>query len=374
MTTDPRPTILVVDDAPENLAVLSQLLQSRYRVIAAITGETGLRLAREQLPDLIVLDIMMPDLDGYAVLAALRAESITAEIPVIFVTAMAEAEAEEFGLDHGAADYLTKPVKPSVLLVRVRNQLELRRARVWMAQQKAALELEVARRMRENDLTQLASIRALAHLAEIRDPETGNHILRTQGYVHRLALQLGRSPRFAEALNPAYVDLLARSAPLHDIGKVGIPDSILLKPGRLDAAEMAVMRTHAALGSAAIEQAERDVREPLAFLSVAKEIARWHHEKWDGSGYPDGLAGEDIPLSARLMAIADVFDALISRRIYKEPMSFDQAHEIISSGRGEHFDPDVTEAFLESFDDLVAIAQQFEDDPQGPPTLPFDRR
>lgn len=362
MSPETRSTILVVDDAPENLAVLSQLLHQRYRVIAATSGEAGLRLAREQLPDLIILDIMMPDLDGYSVLAALREDAKTINIPVIFVTAMAEAEAEEFGLDQGAADYLTKPVKPSVLLVRVRNQLELRRAREWMSQQNAKLELEVAKRMRENDLTQLASIRALAHLAEIRDPETGNHILRTQGYVQRLAEELSRVPRFAATLSPTYIGLLARSAPLHDIGKVGIPDQILLKPGRLDEGEMAVMRTHAALGSAAIEQAERDVLEPLPFLAVAKEIARWHHERWDGNGYPDGLAGEAIPLSARLMAIADVFDALISPRVYKAPMSFAQAREIIGAGRGQHFDPAVAEAFLDAFDDFVAIAVQFQDD------------
>jgi putative two-component system response regulator len=212
--------------------------------------------------------------------------------------------------------------------------------------------------MAENDLTQRVSIGALAHLAETRDPETGNHILRTQGYVQRLAMGLRQHPRFAATLSERYIDLLTRSAPLHDIGKVGIPDHILLKPGRLSADEMSIMQTHAKLGSDAIERAERDIEVPLAFLSVAKEIAHWHHEKWDGSGYPDGLAGDAIPVSARLMAAADVFDALISVRVYKPAMSHTEARDIIAAGRGKHFDPDVTDAFLAGFDHFIAIAER----------------
>jgi putative two-component system response regulator len=215
--------------------------------------------------------------------------------------------------------------------------------------------------MTENDLTQQVSIRALAHLAEIRDPETGNHIRRTQGYVQRLATRLREHPRFAATLNEHYIDLLVRSAPLHDIGKVGIPDHILLKPGKLNADEWAIMQTHAKLGSAAIEEAERDIQMPLAFLSVAKEIAHWHHEKWDGSGYPDGLAGGAIPVSARIMAVADVFDALISVRVYKTAMPFSAARDIIAAGRGKHFDPDATDAFLADFADFVAIAEHYRD-------------
>lgn len=362
MNLDQRNVILIVDDAPENLLLLSELLQPRYRVIAATSGHGCLALAREHVPDLILLDIMMPGMDGFSVLAALRDDARTEAIPVIFLTAMADAEAEEFGLDLGAADYVTKPIKPTVLLVRVRNQLDIKKAREWMASQNSALEKEVARRMRENDLTQLASIRALAHLAETRDPETGNHIMRTQGYVRKLAEKLSTFDQFAAKLTPTYIDLLARSAPLHDIGKVGIPDHVLLKPGRLDAAEMAIMMTHSAMGSAAIEQAERDVEEPLPFLAVAKEIARWHHEKWDGSGYPDGLAGEQIPLSARIMAVADVFDALISKRIYKEALGFDGARSIIAAGRGRHFDPDAADAFLSAYEEFVQIALDWRDD------------
>jgi putative two-component system response regulator len=215
--------------------------------------------------------------------------------------------------------------------------------------------------MEENELIQRVSIRALAHLAETRDPETGNHILRTQAYVQRMATGLAGHPRFAAFLTPHNIDLLTKSAPLHDIGKVGIPDHILLKPGSLTPDEWEIMRTHARLGSDAIEQAEADVESPVEFLVLAKEIAHWHHEKWDGSGYPDGLAGDAIPISARLMALADVFDALISQRVYKPAMTYEAARDIIAAGRGKHFDADVVDVFLNGFGDFVAIAESYRD-------------
>ena len=365
MDSEPDSTILIVDDSPENLLVLNELLRPHYRVLAANSGETGLRLARNQPPpDLILLDVMMPGMDGYAVLAQLQKDPNTAEIPVIFLTAMAEAQDEERGLAHGAADYISKPIKPTVVLARVRTQLENSQARYVLKNQNALLEAEVARRLAENDLTQRVSIRALAHLAETRDPETGNHILRTQGYVQRLANDLRQHPRFAAILNDRYIDLLSRSAPLHDIGKVGIADQILLKPGKLDPEEWAIMQTHSKLGSDAMEQAELDIETPLPFLALAKEIAHWHHEKWDGSGYPDALAGEAIPVSARLMAVADVFDALISVRVYKPPLPFEATREIIAAGRGRHFDPDMCDAFLADFDGFVAIAKRHLDTAQ----------
>lgn len=358
MTDTSQATVLIVDDSAENLTVLSELLRPHYRVLATTSGAGALRVADSSPPpDLILLDVMMPGMDGYAVLARLRTNPASRHIPVIFLTALAGADDEEHGLQLGAADYISKPITPAVVLARVRTQLQAKQARDWMSNQNAVLEAEVARRMLENDLTQRASIRALAHLAETRDPETGNHILRTQGYVQRLALGLRQHPRFAATLSERYIDLLARSAPLHDIGKVGIPDYILLKPGPLSAIEWAIMQTHAKLGSDAIEQAERDIEMPLAFLATAKEIAHWHHEKWDGSGYPDRLAGDAIPVSARLMALADVFDALISVRVYKAAMPYAQARDIIAAGRGSHFDPDVTDAFLAGFQDFTAIAE-----------------
>lgn len=355
-------TILIVDDEPANLSLLTHLLRPFYNVRAANSGENALRAATSgPRPDLILLDVMMPQMDGYEVLERLRKDPATFDIPVIFVTALTELDDEERGLALGAADYIAKPIKPVLVLARVRTQLEAKHTRDWLKDKNAILEAEVSRRMVENDLTQLVSIRALAHLAETRDPETGNHILRTQNYVRALALMLRQHPRFSAILDARTIDLLTKSAPLHDIGKVGIPDSILQKPGPLTPQEWVIMKTHARLGSDAIEQAETDVAQPVAFLSLAKEIAHWHHEKWDGSGYPDGLRGEAIPLSARLMAVADVFDALISPRVYKPAMPYNKAREILSEGSGSHFDPDIVAAFLEGFDAMTAIADQYQD-------------
>ncbi len=356
-------TILIVDDVPENLTVLGELLQPHYRVRVANSGARALQVAASApKPDLILLDVMMPGMDGYAVLSRLRDNPDTANIPVIFVTAMDTTEDEVRGLDLGAADYITKPVRPAIVLTRVRAQLELKQARDWLKDQNAFLEAEVARRMAENQLIQEISIRALARLAEIRDPETGNHLRRTQGYIRVLANHLKTHPRFADPLqDPIAIEVLVKSAPLHDIGKVGIPDHILLKPGKLTPEEWDIMKTHARLGFEAIEQAEQDAEQPVAFLAVAKEIAHYHHEKWDGSGYPEGLVGEAIPLSARLMALADVFDALISRRVYKPPMSMEQAVSIISEGRGRHFDPDIVDAFFALCGEFATIAQRYAD-------------
>jgi len=353
-------TLLVVDDAPENLAVLSELLLPTYRVLVANSGERALKVAAgTPRPDIVLLDVMMPGLDGYQVFERLRADPATRDIPVIFLTALDGRDAELRGLEMGAVDYIAKPIVPPLVVARINTQLELKRARDWLADQNAYLESEVARRMRENDLTQQVGIRALAHLAETRDPETGNHILRTQGYVHRLAVGLREHPRFRDTLTNRFIDLVTRSAPLHDIGKVGIPDHILLKPGKLTPDEWEIMKTHARIGSDAIERAEQDIAMPLDFLSAAKEIAHWHHEKWDGSGYPDGLAGDAIPVSARLMALADVFDGLISVRVYKPAMPYPQARDIIADGRGRHFDPDACDTFLDAFDDFVSIAERY---------------
>lgn len=378
-------TILVVDDTPENLTVLGELLQSRYRVRVANSGKRALQVAcGDPRPDIILLDVMMPEMDGYAVLRELRGNPATVDIPVIFVTAMDADEDEEKGLALGAVDYITKPIRPAIVLARVTAHMELKQARDWLKDQNTWLESEVARRMRDNQLMQDVSIRALASLAEARDMETGQHIRRTQAYVEVLIAHLRPHPRFSRFLTDAMAQMVAKATPLHDIGKVGIPDSILLKPARLSAEEFEIMKTHSAIGGDAIDTAMRGelddddfnilqkhcelggnaldsaVREfenaPLAFLAVAKEIALWHHEKWDGSGYPQGLAGDAIPIPARLMALADVFDALASRRVYKEPMPFEVATQHVVEGAGKHFDPDVVEAFvanLPAFKDIL---------------------
>ena len=367
MPTDPlipssQKTILIVDDSPENLSVLGELLNSYYRVLAATSGKKAIQIATTPpVPDLILLDVMMPDMDGYQVFERLRADSAASHIPVIFVTAMDSTEDELRGLDFGAVDYLTKPIAPPIVLARVRTQLELKQARDRLADQNSWLEAEIEKRMAENLLIQEASIRALAHLAETRDPETGNHILRTQGYVQQLALKLQSHPRFSSTLTDHYIELLTRSAPLHDIGKVGIPDHILQKPGPLTSDEWIIMKTHAIIGAVAIEKAEKDVDRPVDFLRLAKEIAHWHHEKWDGSGYPDGLSGDAIPISARIMALADVFDALISHRVYKDAMPATEVKTTIADERNRHFDPDMVDTFLNHYEVFCEIAARYQD-------------
>jgi putative two-component system response regulator len=357
-------TLLIVDDVPSNLALLHDLLRPHYRIQAATNGPRALQLATaDPVPDLILLDIMMPQMDGLEVMAHLRANPRTRGIPVIFVTAMESPQDEEQGLDLGAVDYITKPLRPTVALARIRTQLELRRARDVLANHNAALEAEVARRMAENERIQDVTIHALARLAEKRDPETGNHLRRTTEYVRALATALRASGRHTTRLTDRAIAAMAKSAPLHDIGKVAIPDQILHKPGPLTAAEWQIMRTHAAHGRHAIEQAEQDANQPVEFLEFAKQITQCHHERWDGSGYPDGLVGESIPLAARLMAVADVFDALISKRVYKEAFPAERARAEIVAASGSHFDPAVVEAFERVFDEFLSIAARFRDSP-----------
>lgn len=321
-------TLLVVDDTPENLSVLSGLLSPQHRVRTVNSGQQALQTAlTEPRPDLILLDVTMPEMDGYEVLGHLQANPATADIPVILVTSLENSGDEERGLALGAVDHITKPIRPAIVIARIKAHLELKAARDRLQDNDLSLRQEVARRMMDNQLIQDVSIRALARLAEIRDPETGNHLRRTQGYVRTLAAELSSYPRFAAFLTPDNIEILFKSAPLHDIGKVGIPDHILLKPGKLTPDEWLIMKTHSRLGYLAIEQAEQDAERTIDFLGMAKEIAHYHHEKWDGSGYPEGLAGDAIPISARLMALADVFDALIVRRVYKESVPLKKSTE-----------------------------------------------
>lgn len=355
-------------------------MKPHYHVRVVNSGARALQAVEvPPRPDLILLDVMMPEMDGYEVLKALRANPACQDTPVIFVTALAADTDEELGLSLGAVDYVTKPVKPALLLARVRAQLELKKARDWLADQNAYLDAEVHRRMSENELIKDVSLHALAALAEKRDNETGNHLHRTQGYVALLIDLLREHPRFKVELADAdYCDRVIKAAPLHDIGKVGIADAVLLKPGKLTPEEFAVMKGHAMIGADALGEsikqvlAARAVRglsgdgdfsgSALDFLEVARQIAGGHHEKWNGAGYPLGLQGDAIPLPARLMAVADVFDALISRRHYKEPYPDEQVMQIMREGRGQHFDPDVADAFLQNVSKFVEIAQRYRDD------------
>jgi putative two-component system response regulator len=357
-----KPTILVIDDTPENLSLMQSLLRELYKLKGANNGERGLELAlADPPPDLILLDIMMPGMDGYEVCKRLKADAKTRDIPVIFLTARSELEDEEQGFALGAVDYITKPISPSICLARIRTHLTLKATADFLRDKTVFLETEVAKRTRELNAIQDVTILAMASLAETRDADTGNHIRRTQHYVRALAWKLSTHPRFRDYLNVATITLLYKSAPLHDIGKVGIPDRILLKKGRLTVDEFEIMKTHTTLGRDAIAHAEQALGLEVEFLTMAKEIAFAHQEKWDGSGYPLGLSGDKIPISARLMAVADVYDALISRRVYKEPMPHADAVEIIKIASGQHFDPDIAEAFVQIQQQFYAIALTYAD-------------
>ena len=357
-----KKTILVVDDTPGNLLQMSSLLKDDYRVKVANDGENALRIAAgSSQPDLILLDIMMPGMDGYEVCQRLKANPRTRDIPVIFLTARVAVEDEKRGLELGAVDYLTKPVSPPIVMARVRNHLALKLHADFLRDKSDYLEQEVAKRTREVMAIQDVTIMAMASLAETRDSDTGNHIRRTQFYVKVLAEKLKTHPRFSATLTDHFITTLFKSAPLHDIGKVGIPDRILLKPGKFTAEEFEIMKSHTTLGRDAIQYAEDALGLKVDFLAMAKEIAYYHQEKWNGAGYPEGLEGEAIPISARLMAVADVYDALISHRVYKEGMSHEQAVSIIVEGKGSHFDADMVDAFLELQDAFRAIAARFAD-------------
>jgi len=346
--------VLLVDDNTTNLQLLHETLDGLgYKLLIAKNGQAALAITQKAGPSLILLDIMMPEMDGYEVCRRLKADKNTAHIPVIFITALTDDEDEAKGLGMGAVDYITKPINPELVRARVHNHLELKR-------HQDHLEQLVKERTRRLALTQAVTIESLATLAEYRDPETGGHIKRTQNYVKALAVHLKDHQRFRSELNDEIIDLLYLSAPLHDLGKVGVRDNVLLKPGKLTDEEFEEMKKHTIYGEEALRITEQKLGED-SFLQYAREIAYTHQEKWDGSGYPQGLKGDDIPTPGRLMALADVYDALISKRVYKPPFPHEKAVEIIVEGKGKHFDPDIVEAFLELEDTFRNIALTFAD-------------
>ncbi len=352
--------ILIIDDESFYIDVLVNLLDNEYSIVVAKDGEQGLKRAQSSTPpDLILLDVLMPGMDGYEVCSLLKNHPDTCDIPIIFLTIKSEVDDEIKGFDLGASDYITKPMSPPIVKARIRTILALDRARKELKAQNRLLEQRVQERTREIQQTQDVAIYCLASLAETRDNETGNHIRRTQHYIKLLATYLQNHPRFRQRIDDKFINLLFKSAPLHDIGKVGVPDRILLNPGKLEGEDWEEMKRHAQHGRDAIFTAEKELGS-TSFLRLAREIAHSHHERWDGTGYPQGLRGDDIPLSGQLMAVADVYDALISRRVYKEPMPHEQAVAIISEGSGGQFDPEIVEAFIELQDEFNNIALQFE--------------
>lgn len=336
-----KQVVLVVDDVPSNIDVLSEILRPTYQVKVVTNGVMALKIAMApQPPDLILLDIMMPEMDGYEVCRQLKANPSTRHIPVIFVSAMDEVKDEAKGFELGAVDYITKPVSPSIVKARVKTHLAL-------FDQNRVLEKKVKERTAEIHDTRLQIIHCLGAASEYRDEETGNHISRMSQYSQIIALSAGMSQEEAE--------LLLQAAPMHDVGKIGIPDRILLKPGKLDAQEWEVMKTHTTIGAKIIGN------HPSDLLTLARQVALTHHEKWDGTGYPYGLKGEDIPVHGRIVMLADVFDALTSDRPYKKAWSETAAIQEINRMSGQHFDPQLVSAFMRALPEILAVKKSVEE-------------
>ncbi len=340
---DSKPTVLVVDDTPSNLDVLTGILQKDYQVKVAINGHIALKIAAAQpQPDIILLDIMMPEIDGYQVCKALKSQPNTAHIPVIFVTAKIAPEDEIKGLELGAVDYLTKPITPAIALQRVKTHLAL-------YDQQRTLYEKVKEQTEEINQGKLETIHSLGRAAEFKDNETGMHVKRMSHYCYILARSMGFNEQDAETLRDA--------APMHDVGKIGIPDRVLLKPGKLDAEEWQIMQRHVEYGVEILGQFNDST-----LMKVAIDIAQNHHEKWNGLGYPRGIAGQEIPLSARIAAVADVFDALTSERPYKAAWDIERAVSLLQEEKGQHFDPDVVDHFAKNIEAILTIKERFKDE------------
>jgi len=338
----PKQNILVVDDTPENIDVLRNVLAAEYRIRVATTGEKALKIIySDEPPDLILLDIMMPGLSGLEICRRLKANPDRRRIPVIFVTAMSSVEDEERGLALGAVDYITKPISPPIVKARVRTHLAL-------YDQSRELERMVRQRTHELLTTRQQIIRRLGRAAEFKDNETGNHVLRMSHYARLIAE--------AHGLGTEAAGIIFQTAPMHDIGKIGIPDAILLKPGKLDAEEWKIMHQHPIMGAEIIGKHDNEL------LETARIIALSHHEKWDGSGYPHALRGADIPLEGRIVAIADVFDALVSLRPYKPAFPLEEALRMMNQQTGSHFDPALMQAFHKVLPEILRIREIYADE------------
>lgn len=351
--------VLVVDDYKENIDILVESLIENYQVFIALNGLQALEIAEQVLPDIILLDIMMPVMDGYEALSALKDNAATKEIPVILVSALNEIGNKKKGFELGAVDYITKPFEMIEVAYRVNIHLNLREAARFLENQNRILEERVQERTLENENLRDVMIETLAAIAETRDTDTGEHIHRTQQYIVIIAEQLRQMGYYKEHITDEYLKLLFKTSPLHDVGKVGIPDNILLKPGKLTTEEFEIMKTHTYLGHKALRSAQGMVQNS-AFINLAAELAYSHHEKWDGTGYPEGLKGETIPLSGRLMALVDVYDALVSERIYKGPMPHETAKALIIEGKGKHFQPEIVEAFLAAEEAFLKVKAAYE--------------
>ena len=350
--------VLIVDDTEANVDILIESLGDNYVVSVAMDGESALENVETEVPDIILLDIMMPGMDGYEVCRRIKENKATAEIPIIFLTAMTDIYSKSKGFKLGAVDYITKPFEILEVKARVHTHLSLKLAKYELSRQNQIIDEKVIERMKEINLIQEATIEAMACLAEYRDPETGGHIKRTKSYVKILSEELSKSPNFKDILDDETIEHLYKSAPLHDIGKIGIKDDILLKNGELTNEEFNEMKKHTILGYDSLVRVSK-VFGNNSFFKCAIELARSHQEKWDGTGYPDGLMGKEIPLSGRIMAVADVYDALISERLYKSAFPHEKVVQIIVEGRGQHFDPEIVDAFINVQEEFRKTAYEY---------------
>jgi putative two-component system response regulator len=347
--------ILVADDIPRNVRILRDRLENEgYRVVEASDGAEALRKVDEENPDLLLLDMVMPVLNGYQVLERMRADGSIRRVPVIVISAVDQVESVAKCIELGADDYLCKPFNAVLLRARIGNCLERKRLNDLESDYRGHLERQVKEQVREISLAQLGIIFAMSKLAESRDTDTGMHLERIREYCRILSRRLTGHPVHGRTVDAGFQDVLYTASALHDIGKVGVPDSILRKPGKLSADEFAVMKTHSEIGAETLRAVER--KNPNnAFVRIGIEIAENHHERWDGAGYPHGRGGEDIPLAGRIVALADVYDALVSKRCYKDALRHDETLDIIRGESGKHFDPGIVDCFLRDADEFHAV-------------------
>jgi putative two-component system response regulator len=350
-----RQTIVMVDDNVTTLNIARSVLRSHYETYALPSGIVLFNLLEKVTPDLILLDIEMPGISGFEAIKRLKSDGRLAEIPVIFVTSRYDEDSELEGLSLGAIDYITKPFSPTLLLRRIKNHLLIAAQEKELKNFNANLMNKVDQKAKQIIQMQFAILNVVAELVEFRDRKTGGHIARTQQYLELLIKKMLEDDVYLDEISSWDLTFLIPSAQLHDVGKIAISDTILNKPGKLTPEEFEIMKTHVKRGIDAIERIEHETHED-SFLYHAKRFAGYHHEKLDGSGYPHGLAGKDIPLQGRLMAIADVYDALISARPYKEEMPLDVAKSIILDGDGKHFDPTLINVFRDVADGFEEIA------------------
>jgi putative two-component system response regulator len=345
------PVVLVVDDMPEILHLVQRTLNTEFKSILLTSGEQALKWLQKNVPDLIILDINMPNMNGYEVIDNIKSDARLVDVPIVFFSALSGDESEMLGLSRGASDYVNKPVIPQLLLHRIRTQIELSRHR-------HNLEELVKAKQHRLDRLQRVTINTLTECSESRDSDTGQHIKRTSLYVETLAKHLACEADLSHRLRSGDIIQLISASPLHDIGKMGIPDAILMKNGKLTSEEFDVMKTHVTIGADMLRKAVAELGFE-SFLDMALEICLTHHEKWDGSGYPNNIKGDEIPLTGRIMAVADVYDALTSARPYKEPFSHEKAMQISIEGREKHFDPVLVDMFVEVADSFSEINQKF---------------